>query len=204
MTTLPNRTATLSGIVILGGGTGERLGGVSKPDLRVAGRRLLEWSLAHCPQVPCVVVAPDDVAVPEGVGLVMEEPPRSGPAAGFVAGWRWLVEHGSVLVNPWNLVGLVAVDAPCAGLALPELADAVAGDSAIDAALARAGEIRQNALAVARSEAIAYASEQGVLNTSLRKFWNRMSWTECAVDPQCGMDADTPDDVRSLEELLSH
>ena len=78
----------LNGMIVLAGGTGKRLGGRSKPDLLIAGDRLISWTLSFLPKVPTVVVAPEEVEVPEKVFLTMEEPPGSGPAAGIVAGWR--------------------------------------------------------------------------------------------------------------------
>jgi molybdopterin-guanine dinucleotide biosynthesis protein A len=76
--------------IVLAGGTGRRLGGVSKPDLVVAGRRLLDWTLdglaATWPTAAVVVVAPTEVAVPAGVGRTLEDPPWGGPLAGLAAG----------------------------------------------------------------------------------------------------------------------
>lgn len=80
----------LNGMIVLAGGTGNRLGGCSKPDLLIAGDRLISWTLSFLPKVPTVVVAPEEVEVPEKVFLTMEEPPGSGPAAGIVAGWHRL------------------------------------------------------------------------------------------------------------------
>jgi molybdopterin-guanine dinucleotide biosynthesis protein A len=71
--------------VILAGGRGSRLGGVSKADLVVGGVRLLDRVLAAAAGASTVVVV-GRVAVPDGVLLTMEEPPGSGPAAGLVAG----------------------------------------------------------------------------------------------------------------------
>lgn len=71
--------------VILAGGRGSRLGGVSKADLLVGGVRLLDRVLAAASGASSIVVV-GRTTVPEGVGLTMEEPPGSGPAAGLIAG----------------------------------------------------------------------------------------------------------------------
>ena len=71
--------------VILAGGRGSRLGGVSKADLVVGGVRLLDRVLAAATGAATIVVV-GRVGVPDGVLLTMEEPPGSGPAAGLVAG----------------------------------------------------------------------------------------------------------------------
>ena len=113
----PQRLA-LSGLVILGGGTGQRLGGASKPDLVVRGRRALEWALASEPGIPHVCVVPESVTVPSDVIRVMEEPPRSGPAAGFIAGVQALLKVlPEDTESRW--IGLVPVDAPLATLTFP-------------------------------------------------------------------------------------
>lgn len=79
------------GAVVLAGGTGRRLGGVSKADLRVRGERQLDRVLGALSSAgpvrsvhPVVVVGP--VEVPPGVIRTQEDPPRSGPAAGLAAG----------------------------------------------------------------------------------------------------------------------
>lgn len=73
------------GAVVLAGGTGRRLGGVNKADVELAGRRLLDRVLDALAGIPTVVVGDVDADRP-GVRVVVEDPPRSGPAAGIVAG----------------------------------------------------------------------------------------------------------------------
>ncbi|MDY6077575.1 NTP transferase domain-containing protein [Mobiluncus sp.] len=55
-------------VVILAGGTAKRLGGVSKPDYRVGGTRLIDWVFAEIERTRCsgrlVVVAPGRLSVP--------------------------------------------------------------------------------------------------------------------------------------------
>ena len=71
--------------IILAGGRGSRLGGVSKADLTVGGRRLLDVVLEAVRRArTTVVVGP--VAAPDGVLVTLEDPPGTGPAAGIVAG----------------------------------------------------------------------------------------------------------------------
>ena len=87
--------------VVLAGGAGERLGGVSKADVDLAGERLLDRVLTATTGATRTVVV-GDVDVPEGVLRTVEEPPRSGPAAGIVAGLRALAAAGDPA--PWVLV----------------------------------------------------------------------------------------------------
>lgn len=83
-----NRGMASVDAIILAGGTGERLGGVSKADLDVSGRlldRVLE-GLSPLVDGTVVVVAPESVSVPAGVVRTMEDPPGGGPLAGIGAG----------------------------------------------------------------------------------------------------------------------
>ncbi|WP_127128357.1 molybdenum cofactor guanylyltransferase [Georgenia sp. SYP-B2076] len=73
--------------IVLAGGTARRLGGVSKPDVLLAGRRLLDHALAATTGAGrVVVVAPPSVEVPAGVARTLEDPPHGGPVAGIAAG----------------------------------------------------------------------------------------------------------------------
>jgi molybdopterin-guanine dinucleotide biosynthesis protein A len=103
-------------VIVLAGGRARRLGGTSKPDVRIGGRTLLERVLAAAagaagirpgdpvaprieasrqrsaqPQIRAVVVGPAELAaapVPPGleVRVTSEDPPFGGPVAGLAAG----------------------------------------------------------------------------------------------------------------------
>ena len=81
-------------VIVLAGGTGRRLGGACKPDVLVAGRRMLDHVLdgvaglrgRGLPAGRVVVVAPQQVALPDGVLRALEDPPLGGPVAGVAAG----------------------------------------------------------------------------------------------------------------------
>ncbi|MGC5616979.1 NTP transferase domain-containing protein [Georgenia sp. Z1491] len=102
--------------IVLAGGAGRRLGGVSKPDVTVGGRRMLDLvleALAHA--APRVVVAGAGVEVPADVRRTLEDPPLGGPAAGIAAGLRALgapdtgaLDH-EVLVLACDLPGASSV-----------------------------------------------------------------------------------------------
>ena len=64
--------------IVLAGGRGSRLGGIRKPELAVAGRRLVDVALAAVAAARRVVVV-GDVEVPDGVALTREDPPYGGP-----------------------------------------------------------------------------------------------------------------------------
>lgn len=101
--------------IVLAGGTAARLGGVSKPDYFVAGRRLLDILLKEIYEVGgaknCIVVAPESVTVPQGVRRVLEVPPFGGPLAGIGAALENLFE-----LSGDALVALCTCDAPLSPL----------------------------------------------------------------------------------------
>lgn len=99
--------------VVLAGGAGSRMGGVSKADLRVGGRRLLDRVLTATGQARQIVVV-GQVEVPDGVRRTLEDPPGQGPAAGLAAGLAALPDPA-----PWVLV--LACDLPGAAEAVEPL-----------------------------------------------------------------------------------
>ncbi|UNX55189.1 NTP transferase domain-containing protein [Georgenia sp. TF02-10] len=116
--------------VVLAGGTGRRLDGASKPDLRLAGRRLLDHVLAGTAGARrVVVVAPAEVAVPDGVARTLENPPLGGPVAGVAAGLAVLNDGA-----PAPLVLVLSCDVPRAATAVPRLLAAAHADRDVDGA----------------------------------------------------------------------
>lgn len=193
----PQRLA-LSGLVILGGGTGQRLGGASKPDLVVRGRRALEWALASEPGIPHVCVVPETVTVPSDVIRVMEEPPRSGPAAGFIAGVQALLK---VLPEDTEScwIGLVPVDAPLATLTFPLLLEAVEESNSqgrrVDGVLAYAAGHRQNLIGVFSLDAVRNFTVSQWMNRSMRTLLKELDTVDVEVPESWVADIDTPSDL---------
>ena len=103
--------------IVLAGGRGSRLGGTRKPDLTMAGRRLVEIALAAVAGARRRVVV-GDVAVPEGVLLTREDPPFGGPVEAVEAGLAQVGDHA-----PWTV--LLAGDLPGAEAAVARLLAAV-------------------------------------------------------------------------------
>lgn len=81
--------------VVLAGGAAQRLGGVSKPDLELGGRRLVDGVIVAVADAREIVVV-GDVAVPSGVHRALEDPPLGGPVAGVAAGLARLGELAPV------------------------------------------------------------------------------------------------------------
>lgn len=165
--------------VVLAGGTARRLDGVSKPDVEVGGRRLLDHALAATTGARrVVVVAPESVRVPPGVLRTLEDPPHGGPAAGIAAGLAALDAAGGApdpagavtqppeTGAPWVLV--LACDVPFAASAVPRLLDTAtsapgpatgrstgtAGDAADGACLRDASGYLQWLVGVYRGDAL--------------------------------------------------
>ena len=110
--------------LVLAGGRARRLGGASKPDVLVAGRRLLSHVLGAVqgPEVRrVVVVGPDTLEVPPGISHTLEEPPDGGPVAGIAAGLAALRDGAEAA---WVIV--LACDLPRVAGAVPRLVRAVA------------------------------------------------------------------------------
>ena len=103
--------------IVLAGGRGSRLGGVTKPAVTVGGRRLLDIALSAVASARRIVVV-GDVDVPTGVLQTIEDPQFGGPVAGVDAGFAALGEHA-----PWTL--LLASDLPDAEAAVEALLRAV-------------------------------------------------------------------------------
>ncbi|QOR47941.1 NTP transferase domain-containing protein [Trueperella pecoris] len=135
----------LAAVIVQAGGTGARLGGASKPDYLVGGRRLLDVFFAELAAAGfagvSIVVAPGEVAVPPGAIRTLEDPPHGGPLAGIVAGLAQL--EG---LPDSALVGLGACDAPLSPRLFPALASSLersgggVGSGSLDGVIPASGE----------------------------------------------------------------
>ncbi|MBC7290192.1 MAG: NTP transferase domain-containing protein [Actinotalea sp.] len=166
MTTLPHD------VVVLAGGRGRRLRTVSKADVRVAGRSLLDRALDAAVSAEAVVVVGRAELARPGVITVLEDPPDGGPVAGIDAGM------GALDALPGRRPGHVVVlacDVPFAADVVPGLLAAAQGAPGADGAWAVDGDGRaQPLLAVYRREALLEALERrredgGVRDCSVRR-----------------------------------
>lgn len=195
----------LRGMIVLAGGTGERLGGSSKPDLLIAGDRLISWTLSFLPPVPTVVVAPEEVEVPEKIFLTMEEPPGSGPAAGIVAGWHRLAD--SFVFSPSDIIGVCPVDAPLSGFALRQLSRQLQemnedGSGKEKILLGQVGEVTQYVLGAFTVRALMEMARSNPLNRSVRGLLGEIGFATREISPNYARDLDTPADIAPITELL--
>lgn len=195
----------LNGMIVLAGGTGKRLGGRSKPDLLIAGDRLISWTLSFLPKVPTVVVAPEEVEVPEKVFLTMEEPPGSGPAAGIVAGWHRLA--ASFVFSPSDIIGVCPVDAPLSGFALRQLGRQLQemnedGSGKEKILLGQVGEVTQYVLGAFTVRALMEMARSNPLNRSVRGLLGEIGFATREISANYARDLDTPADIAPITELL--
>lgn len=127
--------------IILAGGRATRLDGHSKPDLEIAGWRMLELTCGAAGQAQdIVVVGPSGLAVPAGAHRTQEKPAHGGPVAGISAGLARLAElHRVRAASPLSrlahppegyripapdLVLVLACDVPLVAPAIPRLVQA--------------------------------------------------------------------------------
>ena len=193
--------------IVLAGGRGRRLGGISKPTVEVAGRQLLDHALDAAAGARRVVVAgPASLARP-GIPTVLEDPPLGGPVAGLQAG----LAHLDALAGPDDgaVVLVLACDVPLATVAVPRLL--IALDAAPDsdgAVLAAADGFDQTLVAVYRREALRTAltrvvgPDGTVHGTSMKRLTEAMVLTRVPDPEDLAGDADTWEDVARLDARL--
>lgn len=184
--------------VIVAGGKGRRLGGVSKPALVVGGLTLLERTLAAVKMAHAVAVVGGPR--PAGVRWTVEKPPGSGPAAGLGAGLAVLERDRDSA--PWTAV--LAVDMPRAASAVPAL---LAARGERDGAwFVDHNGYPQPLLAVYRTAALVgaldEAGHEGLAHASLRTLVGGLTMTELPDDSQLSRDLDTGEDARYWKEQL--
>lgn len=195
------------GAIVLAGGRGSRLGGVSKADLVVGGERLLDrvlGAVAGC--TPRIVVAPVDVTVPSGVIRTRENPPLSGPAAAVAAATEVLDAHqpvpGWVLLLACDLPGVAAAVGPLCGATVDASDDVDAFWASADSNDAWV----QWLVAVVRTRVLANAVDAlgpgGCVDSSMGRLLGGLTWRPVAVPATAVDDIDTPaDQQRWVREL---
>ena len=195
--------------IVVGGGGGQRLGGVSKPDLVLGGVRLIDRVcavLTGACGAGCVAVVPPAVRVPDGVARTLEDPPGGGPLAGIDAGLS------ALNLGEGGLVLVVSVDAPGVGEFVPLLLAEPLGEAA-DGRIVRGGDpepfdqylmgvYRAASLRRAIDEAVAaYGSVRGV---GVRRVLRALDVERVSVSADACRDIDTPEDVAWWETFLSN
>lgn len=138
-------------VIILAGGTGQRMGGIDKAQVRVDGVSLVQMLLKNVtttldPQ-NLVVVTQNPV---DNVPTTYEDPPLGGPVAGINAGLKSLTEDE-------EFTAILAVDAPHSAFLLPTLESAISGTNSDVAVIVSANGQVQPLCAVWRTSALQQA-----------------------------------------------
>lgn len=180
--------------IIVAGGAGRRMGGVSKADLIVDGSRLLDTVVDAVRDARQTVVV-GDTAVPDGVVLTREDPPGTGPAAGLGAGLA-AIECPS----PWTMV--LCVDLPDAARVAARLSDAArATEDRFDGAVIVAEDRTQWLMGCYRTSALRDAVERfGPLeHAPLRRVLSPLMLQSVAPGDARPVDLDSPADLNAWE-----
>ncbi|MDO4242300.1 MAG: NTP transferase domain-containing protein [Actinomyces sp.] len=167
--------------LVLAGGTGRRLGGASKPDVVARGARLIDHLLTGLENLRgrgvinrVVVVAPSEVALPDGVLRALEDPPLGGPVAGIGAGLARLSETAG-RDGPAPVTAVLTCDAPESWRALPVLLSALQAAPHAPGACTHDGTSPQYLLGVYRREEILSVMGPGSLrDVSVRSVLGRL------------------------------
>lgn len=186
--------------IVVGGGGGERLGGVSKPDLVFGGERLIDRvcdALLEACGAGCVAVVPPAVRVPDGVLRTLEDPPGGGPLAGIDAGLAAL----GAPADAWVVV--VSVDCPGIADVLAALLDEPLGDRC-EGRILRGGvpePFDQYLMGVYRVGPLrrvideAVARRGSVRGMGVRRVLRALALERVDVSADVCRDVDTPEDV---------
>ena len=199
--------AEVADVIVLAGGTGRRLDGVSKPDVVARGLRLLDHVLAGLERLReqglalgrVCVVAPAEVALPGDVLRALEDPPLGGPVAGIAAGLELLGGSDPVA----GLTGILTCDAPLSWRALPSLYRALAeAGPELDGACARDGDHTQYLLGLYRRRALTAAvtpDGMPLRDTAVRRALGPLHVTAIPTPHDVVRDLDTWAEVRAWD-----
>lgn len=178
--------------IIVAGGAGRRMGGVSKADLIVDGSRLLDTVVGAVSDARQIVVV-GDASVPDGVVLTREDPPGTGPAAGLGAGLA-AIECPS----PWTMV--LCVDLPDAARVASRLRQSYPG---FDGVVLDADGRTQWLMACYRTDALRGAVEAfgNLEHAPLRRVLSPLRLAHTSPGDALPIDLDSREDLARWAQL---
>ena len=182
----------MSGVIVLAGGRGTRMGGVDKASIILAGERLIDRLLRQLPyDAPVAVVSPYHLGMPQ----VCEKPLFGGPAAGIAAG------HAALAGAAESTTAILAVDAPDSPQMLPALEQALESSGA-DVAVATIDGIMQPLCALWRTEALTHALHEfgNPRNKSVMRLLGLAKNITVVEGTAAVRDIDTLDELRARRE----
>jgi len=191
--------------IVVAGGAGTRLSGVSKPGLLIAGRSLMDRTLDACAGASRVVIVGGEHLKRDGALWACEDPPGSGPAAGLAAGLAALDAVG----DNSTLVLVLGADTPRADAGVAALLSRVRagadGASGADGAwLVDGSGFPQPLFAIYRRAAIAARCvADAAPGASLRRVTDGLDMAAVDDVNDASRDVDTWEDVQYWEGELS-
>ena len=181
-------------VMVLCGGTSNRMDGVDKTRESLAGTTVLDHLLDTLPSGWAVVCVGEERATTRPVNWCRESPPGGGPVAGIAAG-LFLVSTAVCVV--------VGGDMPFAAPALPALVDALNAQPALGAVLAvDPGGRTQPLLAAYRSEVLRAAIPREPAGARLITVVDRLATGTVACEAQITLDVDTPEALEQARHIV--
>ena len=197
------RTATW--VVVLCGGTSNRLGGVDKTRESLAGTTVMDHLLGGLPSGWPVLCVGEQRATIRSVQWCRESPAGGGPVAGIAAA----LDHfdrveGLDAANPGNAICVVVGgDMPFAAPAVPTLVNALNAQPALDAVLATdPGGRTQPLLAAYRSGALRAALPREPGGARLMSVIGELVIGTVACEAQTTLDVDTPESLELARHIV--
>jgi molybdopterin-guanine dinucleotide biosynthesis protein A len=183
--------------IVLAGGEGRRLGGISKPAIKFGGRRLLDIVLDAVTGAQTAVVVGATMPTARPVTWTREEPPGGGPVAGLAAALP--------LVSAVTIV-VLAADLPFITAAAVAALVQARGDAAAALAIDETGREQPLIGCYDRSSLIAAlpANPHGASMRSLLKQLagiGTVKRLDLGGDPPVVLDCDTAADLSRAQEL---
>lgn len=183
--------------VILAGGRGRRLGGVSKPEVTVGGRRLLDIALDALVGARSTVVVGPRTSTARRVTWTREDPPGAGPVAALQA---------ALAVVDAPIVVVLAADLPFISVEAVAALRFAIGDAPGVVAVDESGR-EQPLIGCYDTARLRAAMPSTVDGAAMRAVLNRLDVDgrlqrlALSNHPPVAFDCDTADDLHRAEEL---
>jgi molybdopterin-guanine dinucleotide biosynthesis protein A len=185
------------GVIVLCGGTSNRLGGVDKTRESIAGTTVMDHLLDRLPSGWAVVCVGEKRTTTRSVEWCRESPAGGGPVAGIAAGLDYLGRLGA------EICVVVGGDMPFAASAVPTLVDALNAQPGLDAVLAADPDGRQQPLLAAyRREALRAAIPREPGGARLMAVVDALVTRTVACEAKITLDVDTPDALETARHIV--
>jgi molybdenum cofactor guanylyltransferase len=188
---------TLTSVIVLCGGTSNRLGGVDKTRESLAGTTVMDHLLDGLPSGWPVLCVGEQRATTRSVRWCRESPAGGGPVAGIAAA----LEHLDDLSTEVCVV--VGGDMPFAASALPMLVDSLNTQPGLDAVLAMDPDGRgQPLLAAYRCQALRSALPPQPGGARLMDVIGDLVTGTVACEARTTLDVDTPEALERARHIV--